>query len=47
VELFRRALGTKVALQRGRKGGKLVVYFFSDEELDGLYQAICGPDAEP
>jgi ParB family chromosome partitioning protein len=41
---FRAALGTKVSLQRGRKGGKLVVYFFSEDELDGLYRAICGDD---
>jgi ParB family chromosome partitioning protein len=41
---FRLALGTKVSLQRGRKGGRLVVYFFSDEELEGLYQAICRPE---
>ena len=27
-------------------GGKLVIYFFSDEELDGLYRAICAPDQE-
>jgi ParB family chromosome partitioning protein len=43
---FREALGTKVSLQRGRKGGKLVVYFFSDEELQGLYQAICGDERD-
>jgi len=49
-EQFRRALGTKVVLQRAahRRGvhGKLVIYFFSDEELDGLYRAICAPDQE-
>ncbi len=37
---FRRALGTKVELQRSKKGGKLVVYFFSEEELEGIYKAI-------
>ena len=37
---FRRCLGTKVELQRSKKGGKLVVYFFSEEELEGIYTAI-------
>lgn len=40
-ERFRQALGTRVQLQRGRKGGRLVIHFFSDEELEGLVQAIC------
>ncbi|MBI1801409.1 MAG: ParB/RepB/Spo0J family partition protein [Chloroflexi bacterium] len=40
-EQFRRALGTKVTLQRNRSGGgRLIIQFFSDEELDGVYQAI-------
>lgn len=37
---FRTALGTRVALHRSSKGGRLVVYFYSDEELEGLYRAI-------
>ncbi|HEY8476372.1 MAG TPA: ParB/RepB/Spo0J family partition protein [Chloroflexota bacterium] len=41
-EAFRRALGTKVQLFRSRRGGKLVIYFFSDEELEGLYDLIVG-----
>jgi ParB family chromosome partitioning protein len=41
---FRQALGTKVQLYKSRRGGRLVIHFFSDEELDGLYDAICGPD---
>ena len=40
---FRQALGTKVQLFRGRRGGKLVIHFFSDDELTGLYESICGP----
>lgn len=44
-EAFRRALGTKVDLQRGRRGGRIVIHYFSDEELDGLYNRIIGdPD---
>ena len=39
---FRQALGTKVQLFRGRRGGKLVIHFFSDDELTGLYESICG-----
>ena len=41
-EAFRGALGTKVALTRGRKGGKLVISFFSDEELQTIYERIVG-----
>ncbi|MBI2846215.1 MAG: ParB/RepB/Spo0J family partition protein [Chloroflexi bacterium] len=37
---FREALGTKVQLFRSKRGGKLVVYFFSEEELDGLYRRL-------
>ena len=39
---FRQALGTKVSLTRGSRGGKLVVYFFSEEELQGIYDLIVG-----
>ena len=41
---FRRALGTRVTLQQGRKGGRLVIHFFSDDELDGLYKQIVGDE---
>lgn len=43
---FRRALGTKVELQKGRKGGRLVIHFFSEDELDGLYRQIVGEDKD-
>ncbi len=39
---FRHALGTKVSLSRGKKGGKLVIYFYSEEELQGIYDLIVG-----
>lgn len=41
-DAFRGALGTKVALSRGRRGGKLVISFFSDEELQTIYDHIVG-----
>jgi ParB family transcriptional regulator, chromosome partitioning protein len=43
-DAFRSALGTKVALTRGRKGGKLVISFFSDEELQSIYEHIVGSE---
>jgi ParB family chromosome partitioning protein len=39
-EAFRSALGTKVRLTRGRNGGQLVISFFSDEELNALFERI-------
>ncbi len=37
---LRRALGTKVELIRSSKGGKLVIEFYSDEELDAIYRKV-------
>jgi len=37
---FRGALGTKVELQRSKKGGKVTIYFYSEEELEGIYRVI-------
>lgn len=41
-ETFRRALGTKVTLARSKKGGRLIIHFYSEEELQGLYDLLVG-----
>jgi len=33
---LREILGTKVELKKGKKGGKLIIHFFSDEELERI-----------
>lgn len=43
---FRRVLGTRVNLQKSRKGGRIVIHFFSDDELDGLYKQIVGHEED-
>ncbi len=39
---FRKALGTKIQVSRSRKGGKIVVYFYSEEELEAIYEKVVG-----
>jgi ParB family chromosome partitioning protein len=39
-ERLRNALGTKVSIQRRRKGGQIELHFFSEEELDRLAQIL-------
>jgi len=39
---LRNTLGTKVSLNRRRKGGTLVIHFYSDEELDAIVEKILG-----
>ena len=34
------SLGTKVDIQQGAKGGKLVIHYYSDEELQAIYESI-------
>lgn len=41
-EDLRRALGTKVRLARSRKGGRIVIEYYSDEELSRLYDRLIG-----
>ena len=41
-EDFRKTLGTKVQVFRSRQGGKVVVHFYSEEELQVLYEKITG-----
>ena len=41
-EDLRRSLGTKVRLARSRKGGRIVIEYYSDEELGRLYERLTG-----
>jgi ParB family chromosome partitioning protein len=39
-ERLQRRLGTRVTIERGRRGGKIVIQYFSSEELDGIAEKI-------
>ena len=41
-EDLRRALGTKVRLARSRRGGRIVIEFYDDEDLGRLYERLIG-----
>jgi ParB family chromosome partitioning protein len=41
-EELRTALGTKVSLARSRRGGRIVIEYYSDEELGRLYDRLVG-----
>ncbi|MBA3235144.1 MAG: ParB/RepB/Spo0J family partition protein [Chloroflexi bacterium] len=41
-EELRLALGTKVSLARSRRGGRIVIEYYSDEELGRLYERLTG-----
>jgi ParB family transcriptional regulator, chromosome partitioning protein len=44
-EDLRRALGTKVSLARSRRGGRIVIEYYSEEELGRLYDRLTGGTA--
>jgi ParB family chromosome partitioning protein len=44
-EDLRQRLGTKVSLSRSRKGGRIVIEYYSDEELARLYERLIGGTA--
>jgi len=39
-EKLRGALGTKVDLTRGRSGGRVVIHYYSDEELEAIIERL-------
>jgi len=39
-EALQRALGTRVRIVQGRKGGRLEIHYFSDEELERVYDLV-------
>jgi ParB family transcriptional regulator, chromosome partitioning protein len=41
-EDLRRSLGTKVSLARTRRGGRIVIEYYSDEDLERLYERLTG-----
>ena len=44
-EDLRRSLGTKVSLARTRRGGRIVIEYYGDEELGRLYERLIGGNA--
>jgi len=44
-EDLRRSLGTKVSLARTRRGGRIVIEYYSDEELGRIYERLTGGPA--
>jgi ParB family chromosome partitioning protein len=39
---LRQALGTKVLLARSRKGGRIVIEYYGDEEFSRLFELLTG-----
>jgi ParB family transcriptional regulator, chromosome partitioning protein len=39
---LRRALGTKVFLHHGKRGGRIVIEYYSEDEFQGLYDRLRG-----
>ena len=44
-EDLRRSLGTKVSLARSRRGGRIVIEYYSDEDLGRLFERLTGGNA--
>ena len=41
---FQEALNTRVRLKPSKKGGRVVIYYYSDEEFNALYQQLIGDE---
>lgn len=41
-EQFQESLGTRVNIEKGAKGGRVVIHYYSDDDLQSIYDAIMG-----
>jgi ParB family transcriptional regulator, chromosome partitioning protein len=41
---LQRSLGTRVELKRGRRGGRLIIHYYSDDELNTLSERLLSED---
>ncbi len=39
---FEQSLGTKVAIKKSGKGGQVVIHYYSDDDLNAIYDVVCG-----
>lgn len=39
-ERLQKRLGTKVVIQKGRRGGKIIIHYFSPPELEGILETL-------
>ena len=39
-ERLQKRFGTKVVIQKGRRGGKIIIHYFSSPELDGILETL-------
>jgi ParB family transcriptional regulator, chromosome partitioning protein len=45
-EQLQQALGTRVQIVRSRRGGRLVVHYYDDEQLEGIVEAMLGTQGQ-
>ncbi len=43
-ERFQESLGTRVRVRHGRRQGRVIIYYYSDEEFQALYQRLTGEE---
>jgi len=41
---FERALGTRVNIEQGERGGRVVIHYYSDDDLNTIYAALSGDE---
>lgn len=41
---FESSLGTRVSIEKGARGGRIIIHYYSDEDLNAIYESIVGDE---